>query len=241
MAWSAKIYQPFHNLMNFTAVAPSWRSGYRGEMRRFIDSKHPDLASDNIYLVDGAGALGDPPISGQGLIKELQHQCPIDAVMANEHYHLIVSGVVSEDESNYVRRASNQILERVPVRKAHEMGSLLPSREERGIFRTHLEVSFPLPFAVIEIIEVVEHLTRDAASAGDFTAGHDAAGHRARVDRARLPAARDPCGDGARLALALFRQWYVRAATEALGADAFDVPVAGEDYLGHGSPIAAAC
>lgn len=74
-------------------------------MVSFIDSLYPNIPIDNVDLVERAGRLCKPPISGQRLIQELQKQRAINAFMAYEHHRL--RPVVRDNESQYVRYAPN--------------------------------------------------------------------------------------------------------------------------------------
>ncbi len=95
-----------------------------------------------------------------------------------------------------------------------------------------------LPGAVVDIHQPLERDGLGAAEIGDDGSGHDAALQGAGIDDGRPPGARDARRQRLGLGHAFLGQGQLGAAAEALGEDAFDVAVAGQQDLGHPANLA---
>ncbi len=125
-----------------------------------------------------------------------------------------------------------------PLGKRTKCGLANQAANKAGFCILRLLEGFELPRAVVEIVEIVASLDRDAianraAGLGDGGCGFDAAPHRAGIDFARLPGGGDALRDGGRVGASVRREIKRRAAAEPLGLDAVDVAVPGQQDFGH--------
>src|SRR5215469_13980519 len=103
-----------------------------------------------------------------------------------------------------------------------------PRREKHRIVSLCLLESFELPGSVIEIVEVIANLHRDAVDFGNCLCGLHATSHRTRVDCEGLPAAGDALGNGNGLCTSLGGEFERLATSKPCWHDAFHVTVANE-------------
>lgn len=92
-------------------------------------------------------------------------------------------------------------------------------------------MSFPLPIAVVEIVEGREFLTHHSASRSDRSAGRNAALQRTCINYGRLPGARNAFGRRPRLSDSQFAEWHVLSAAKALRRNAIDVTMTSKNDL----------
>lgn len=58
---------------------------YSAEVARLVHAQHSNLAVEYVDLIDAAWLLRRPSVGRQGLIKELEQQGAVHAVMADEN------------------------------------------------------------------------------------------------------------------------------------------------------------
>src|SRR5262249_23851739 len=197
-----------------------------------VDALDRDLVVDDVDLVQSARVLRQPPVGRQRLVEQLQQDCPVDAVMA--HHDHGVAGMAVQHQAQHIAGPRQQVLQRFAVGKAHALRQGLPSTIGLRHLGLDLGVGAHLPGAVVDIHQPVQRLGLDAARFGDQRAGSHAALQRAGVDHDRLPACRNALGERCRLDEALLGQRELSAAAKALGPDAFDMAMPGQQDLGHG-------
>jgi hypothetical protein len=55
-------------------------------MGSFVDTPDQDATVLYVNLIDATGTLGEPPIGREREIGQLQQECPVDAVVGNQHH-----------------------------------------------------------------------------------------------------------------------------------------------------------
>jgi hypothetical protein len=100
-------------------------------MPGLVDAQHANASVDHIDLVDAAGLLREPPERRQGLIEQLDQQRSVQVIVRDENNRLL--RMASQNEPEHVGRTENQILQRFPVRKSHEVRGKKPSGIEYWI------------------------------------------------------------------------------------------------------------
>ena len=170
--------------------------------------------------MDPAGCANRKPRQPE----ELQQQRTVHAVVADEHNRVV--GMARQHEPQGVGRSGRKVLQRFAVREADHMRSSEPRGEECRMLSVSLRERYKLPGTVVEIVEIVTNLDRDAADLGYGICGLYAATHRACVDFARSPATRNALGNGSGLGAPLCGKLERLATAKPFRLDTFDVPMA---------------
>src|ERR1700683_4352585 len=171
----------------------------------------------------------------------MQQQRPIAAVMADHHHGAF--RMIADHEPQGIGDAGTELLQRVPPGEPHERREPPPSAIFLRLLEPYLLVRPIGPGAVVEIVDVIEHATRDAAFIGDRLSGVDAALSRARISDGRLPESRDAlCGE-LRFAQAALGQRKIRSPSKPCGLDPGNVAMSDQQDAPHRterSPVSAA-
>ncbi len=139
-----------------------------------------------------------------------------------------------------IRGPRHQVLEGLAAGESHQVGRRFPQAVEHRVGRGGLFVGAPLPGAVVEVVQAVEHGDPGAAAgAGDRLGGRQAALHRAGVDGHGRPVRGDEGRGAPGLAKAHVGERQLHPAAEAFRRYAVDMAVAGQDQLGHIRPLIA--
>jgi hypothetical protein len=151
--------------------------------------------------------------------------------MADQNHRV---GLVSrENVSQRPGRTCCDALQRLSVGKANELGRGEPGRQKLGGVFAGFFIRSRLPFAVVEIVKLVERLKLNAAGACYGRSGGNASLQGAAIHYSWRPVRDDPVCQQSSLVLSKRRQSQFRTPAKALRLDAIDVAMACQKDKGH--------
>lgn len=159
----------------------------------------------------------------------MEQQCTVDAVMADENDRVV--SMSRKDEPQCVCGTRDEILKRVSIRKAHQVGRRKPCGKNFRVGLSHFFETLELPRAIVDVVECVEDAGIDIAGLGNRGARRNASLQRASIDDARPPARRDALGNSFCLGSSARGQREVGATAKPLRLDAFDMPMTRKENL----------
>jgi hypothetical protein len=134
-------------------------------MKKLVEPSYKKRAGDNVDLAYSAWFKDRSPVRGKRLFEYSRYERPIHAVVANQNEGLVA--VLLEYMTQSVPGTSDKLLKRFPVWKSGELRSFVPTLVRVREGASDFFVGFPLPVAVVEVVESFQNLAGDPISAGN--------------------------------------------------------------------------
>ncbi|MGB6325084.1 MAG: hypothetical protein WBG11_04730 [Methylocella sp.] len=200
-------------------------------MTGVIYCEHTGMAMRDLHFIQGTWVLDQPPIGRGRQVQDLQQNRPVYAVMPDKNDCFVM--MMFQDKTDGVCRAGEQVLQGVTLGKPDKMRCTMPKSEK--CWRTVLDFfeSVPLPRAIIEIDEALEHLARGARRRCNRFTGCNASLQGAGVNGGRMPFASDTLSKRSRLSQPFISEGKFGLASEPFGRDAIDMAMPDEQDPWH--------